>query len=633
MNLEDILKNSISQGFKSLFEAELKPEEISLQPTKKEFEGTFTFTTFQYAKQSKKSPEETGKLVGEYLKANVKEIGDFNVVKGFLNIAFTDQAWLKVFKEKMAGDTFGLVPANGEKVMVEYSSPNTNKPLHLGHLRNNFLGYSVSEILKACGYNVVKVNLVNDRGIHICKSMLAYSKFGNNETPESSGLKGDHLIGKYYVKFDVEFKAQTKAIIERWKCNDLSGLPEAKKSELKGLLSKLPEQKTEDKKKELEEKISDLAEQETPLLKEAQEMLVKWENEDKEVRVLWEKMNGWVYEGFNTTYKMIGVDFDKFYYESDTYLLGKTIVEEGLKKKVFYKKEDGSVWVDLTAEGLDEKLLLRSDGTSVYITQDLGTADLKYNDYKSNSSLYVVGNEQDYHFVVLKHILKKLERPYADGIYHLSYGMVDLPSGRMKSREGTVVDADELVQEMIDTAERHTKELGKIEGFKEQEAKDLYRMLALGALKYFLLKVDPKKRMLFNPEESIEFHGNTGPFIQYTHARISAILRKARQLNIPAAVKDYSDMKTLQPAEKDVIVILNEFPKKLMEAGKAYAPSVLAQYVYDLAKEYNRFYSEVPVFNEEDKAALSFRIAFSEAVARTIKKSMFLLGIEVPDRM
>jgi arginyl-tRNA synthetase len=633
MNLEDILKNSISQGFKSLFEAELKPEEISLQPTKKEFEGTFTFTTFQYAKQSKKSPEETGKLVGEYLKANVKEIGDFNVVKGFLNIAFTDQAWLKVFKEKMAGDTFGLVPANGEKVMVEYSSPNTNKPLHLGHLRNNFLGYSVSEILKACGYNVVKVNLVNDRGIHICKSMLAYSKFGNNETPESSGLKGDHLIGKYYVKFDVEFKAQTKAIIERWKCNDLSGLSEAKKSELKGLLSKLPEQKTEDKKKELEEKISDLAEQETPLLKEAQEMLVKWENEDKEVRVLWEKMNGWVYEGFNTTYKMIGVDFDKFYYESDTYLLGKTIVEEGLKKKVFYKKEDGSVWVDLTAEGLDEKLLLRSDGTSVYITQDLGTADLKYNDYKSNSSLYVVGNEQDYHFVVLKHILKKLERPYADGIYHLSYGMVDLPSGRMKSREGTVVDADELVQEMIDTAERHTKELGKIEGFKEQEAKDLYRMLALGALKYFLLKVDPKKRMLFNPEESIEFHGNTGPFIQYTHARISAILRKARQLNIPAAVKDYSDMKTLQPAEKDVIVILNEFPKKLMEAGKAYAPSVLAQYVYDLAKEYNRFYSEVPVFNEEDKAALSFRIAFSEAVARTIKKSMFLLGIEVPDRM
>jgi arginyl-tRNA synthetase len=633
MNLEDILKNSISQGFKSLFEAELKPEEIRLQPTKKEFEGTFTFTTFQYAKQSKKSPEETGKLVGEYLKANVKEIGDFNVVKGFLNIAFTDQAWLKVFKEKMAGDTFGLVPANGEKVMVEYSSPNTNKPLHLGHLRNNFLGYSVSEILKACGYNVVKVNLVNDRGIHICKSMLAYSKFGNNETPESSGLKGDHLIGKYYVKFDVEFKAQTKAIIERWKCNDLSGLSEAKKSELKGLLSKLPEQKTEDKKKELEEKISDLAEQETPLLKEAQEMLVKWENEDKEVRVLWEKMNGWVYEGFNTTYKMIGVDFDKFYYESDTYLLGKTIVEEGLKKKVFYKKEDGSVWVDLTAEGLDEKLLLRSDGTSVYITQDLGTADLKYNDYKSNSSLYVVGNEQDYHFVVLKHILKKLERPYADGIYHLSYGMVDLPSGRMKSREGTVVDADELVQEMIDTAERHTKELGKIEGFKEQEAKDLYRMLALGALKYFLLKVDPKKRMLFNPEESIEFHGNTGPFIQYTHARISAILRKARQLNIPAAVKDYSDMKTLQPAEKDVIVILNEFPKKLMEAGKAYAPSVLAQYVYDLAKEYNRFYSEVPVFNEEDKAALSFRIAFSEAVARTIKKSMFLLGIEVPDRM
>jgi arginyl-tRNA synthetase len=633
MNLEDILKNSISHSFKSLFGAELKAEEISLQPTKKEFEGTFTFTTFQYAKQSKKSPEETGRLVGEFLKANVKEIADFNVVKGFLNISFTDDAWLSLFKENIVKDNFGICPANGEKMMVEYSSPNTNKPLHLGHLRNNFLGYSVSEILKANGYNVVKVNLVNDRGIHICKSMLAYSKFGNNETPESSKLKGDHLIGKYYVRFDVEFKAQTKAVIEKWKSNDFSNLPEAKKATVLGLYSKLQEQKNDEKRKELEEKISDMAEQETQMLKEAQEMLVKWEKDDKQVRELWEKMNGWVYEGFNATYKMIGVNFDKFYYESDTYLLGKTIVEEGLKKKVFYKKEDGSVWIDLTAEGLDEKLLLRSDGTSVYITQDLGTADLKYNDYKSNGSIYVVGNEQDYHFVVLKHILKKLGRPYADGIYHLSYGMVDLPSGKMKSREGTVVDADELVQEMIDTAERHTKELGKIEGFKEQEAKDLYRMLALGALKYFLLKVDPKKRMLFNPEESIEFHGNTGPFIQYTHARISAILRKAKQLNIPQNPSDYSGMKSLQPAEKDVIVILNEFPKKLMEAGRGNAPSILAQYVYDLAKEYNRFYAEVPVFNEEDKAALSFRIAFSESVARTIKRGMALMGIEVPERM
>jgi arginyl-tRNA synthetase len=633
MNLEDILKNSISQGFKSLFDAELKPEEISLQPTKKEFEGTFTFTTFQYARQSKKSPEETGKLVGEYLKSNVKEIADFNVVKGFLNIAFTDHAWLRLFKENMSSDTFGLAPANGEKIMVEYSSPNTNKPLHLGHLRNNFLGYSVSEILKATGFNVVKVNLVNDRGIHICKSMLAYSKFGNNETPESSGLKGDHLIGKYYVRFDVEFKVQTKAVIEKWKNNEFLNLPETKKAEVKSFYSKLQEQKNEEKRKELEEKISDLAEQETPMLKEAQEMLVKWEKGDKQVKALWEKMNGWVYEGFDVTYKMIGVDFDKFYYESDTYLLGKTIIEEGLKKKVFYKKEDGSVWIDLTVEGLDEKLLLRSDGTSVYITQDLGTADLKYNDYKSNGSIYVVGNEQDYHFVVLKLILKKLGRSYADGIYHLSYGMVDLPSGKMKSREGTVVDADELVQEMIDTAERHTKEKGKIEGLSEQEAKDLYRMLGLSALKYFLLKVDPKKRMLFNPEESIEFHGNTGPFIQYVHARISAILRKARQLNIPVSPLDYSNMKSLQPSEKDVIVILNEFPKKLAEAGRGYAPSVLAQYMYDLAKEYNRFYNEVPIFDEHDKAALSFRIAFSEVVARTIKRGMGLLGIEVPERM
>jgi arginyl-tRNA synthetase len=596
MNLEEILRKGISGGLKSAFDLSVPQEDIVLQPTRKEFEGTYTLVAFQFIKQTKKSPEETGKLIGEYLKANVSEVSAFNVVKGFLNISISDHTWLKIFREDIMKESFGMIPANGKKVLVEYSSPNTNKPLHLGHLRTNFLGYSVSEILKANGYNVVKLNLVNDRGIHICKSMLAYQKFGNDETPESSGMKGDHLIGKYYVMFDKIYKEQVQQLIA-------SG------------------------------KDKETAEKEAPILNETQTMLLKWEEGDKEVTQLWKKMNGWVYEGFDATYKMIGVDFDKFYYESDTYLLGKTIVEEGVKKKVFYKKDDGSVWVDLTADGLDEKLLLRGDGTSVYITQDLGTADLKYNDYKAETSIYVVGNEQDYHFKVLKLILKKLGRPYADGIYHLSYGMVDLPSGKMKSREGTVVDADELVQEMIDTARRMTTELGKVDGFNGDELKTLYRTVALGALKYFLLKVDPQKQMLFNPEESIDFQGNTGPYIQFNYARISALVRKAKQISISSYPIDFVDYKDLHKTEKDLIVFLNEFTKKIEAAGKEYAPSVIAQYVYDLSKAYSHFYTELSVFNADNEAAKSFRIALSDVVAKTIKRSMMFLGIEVPERM
>jgi arginyl-tRNA synthetase len=596
MNLEEILRKGISEGLKSAFDLSVPQEDITLQPTRKEFEGTYTLVAFQFTKQTKKSPEETGKLIGEYLKANVSEVSAFNVIKGFLNISISDHTWLKVFREDIMKESFGMIPANGKKVLVEYSSPNTNKPLHLGHLRNNFLGFSMSEILKANGYNVVKLNLVNDRGIHICKSMLAYLKFGNGETPESSRMKGDHLIGKYYVLFDKIYKEQIQQLIE-------SG------------------------------KDKETAEKEAEILKGAQAMLLKWEEGDKEVTQLWKKMNGWVYEGFDATYKMIGVDFDKFYYESNTYLLGKTIVEEGLKKKIFYKKDDGSVWVDLRDEGLDEKLLLRGDGTSVYITQDLGTADLKYNDFKSETSIYVVGNEQDYHFKVLKLILKKLGRPYADGIYHLSYGMVDLPSGKMKSREGTVVDADELVQEMIDTAQRMTTELGKVEGFNEDELKILYRVVALGALKYFLLKVDPQKRMLFNPEESIDFQGNTGPYIQFNYARISALVRKAKQISIASSPLDFVEYKELHKSEKDLIVSLNEFTKKIEAAGKEYSPSIIAQYVYDLSKAYSHFYTELSVFNADNEAAKSFRIALSDAVAKTIKRSMMLLGIEVPERM
>ncbi|WPR76977.1 arginine--tRNA ligase [Algoriphagus sp. NG3] len=596
MNIQESIHTGIQLAFQNIFNHDLPMDQISLAPTRKEFEGTYTFVVFPYLKVSKATPEATANLIGEYLKENVNVVAGFNVVKGFLNLELDNMVWVNVFQKLYANENIGQLPANGQKVMVEYSSPNTNKPLHLGHLRNNFLGFAVANILEANGYEVIKANLVNDRGIHICKSMVAYQHFGNGETPESSGLKGDHLAGKYYVIFDQKYKEQ----IAELKANG-QGEEEAKKN--------------------------------APLLLEAQDMLRKWEANDGEVVALWKKMNEWVYAGFEKTYQRMGVSFDQYYYESNTYLLGKDIVAEGLEKGVFYTKENGSVWVDLTDEGLDEKLVLRGDGTSVYITQDMGTADLKYKDFGINKSVYVVGNEQDYHFDVLFKIMKKFGRPYGDGLYHLSYGMVDLPTGKMKSREGTVVDADDLMQEMIDTAAAHTQELGKIDGFNEAQAKELYETLGLGALKYFLLKVDPKKRMLFNPQESIEFQGNTGPFIQYSHARIASILRKAEQIGVSYDNADFSGLSKIEDPESSLIYLLNDFDKKITQAGLDYSPSVLAQYLFDLAKEYNRFYAELPIFLENDPNVLAFRVALSAHTAKTLKKGMNLLGIAVPERM
>ena len=596
MNFQDSILQGIQAAFASCYNQAIPLEQLSLAPTKKEFEGSYTFVVFPFLKQSQTTPEATAIQLGTYLKENVAAVKDFNVVKGFLNLVVSQGEWLSLFKQGYADPSFGQLPPNGQKVMVEYSSPNTNKPLHLGHLRNNFLGYAVAEILKASGYEVIKANLVNDRGIHICKSMVAYQHFGNQETPASSGLKGDHLAGKYYVLFDGAYKAQINALLTEGQTEE-----EAKKN--------------------------------APLILEAQEMLRKWEDQDPEVIALWKRMNGWVYDGFAATYARMGVNFDITYYESNTYLLGKDIVEEGLSKGIFFKKENGSVWVDLSDEGLDEKLVLRGDGTSVYITQDMGTADLKYQDFQINKSVYVVGNEQDYHFDVLFKIMRKLGRSYGDGLYHLSYGMVDLPTGKMKSREGTVVDADDLMQEMIDTAAEHTKALGKIEGFTEEQAKELFELLGLGALKYFLLKVDPKKRMLFNPQESIEFQGNTGPFIQYSHARIAAILRKAAQIGVDLSVASFADITEVAESEAALIQLLNDFNRKIKSAGEDYSPAILAQYLFDLAKEYNRFYAELPIFHEKDTQLQSFRVALSAQTAKTIKRGMQLLGIHVPERM
>ncbi len=591
MDLELSIRSEIKKAIRELYQTE---EEVQLQPTRKDFEGSYTFVTFPLVKQLKKSPADIGTAIGEYLMRQPDLISRFNVVQGFLNLVPADTVWLSVFNSLLKGSyTAPLTPVSSS-VMVEYSSPNTNKPLHLGHLRNNFLGYSIANILEAGGHKVIKSCLINDRGIHICKSMIAYQKFGNGETPESSGLKGDHLAGKYYVLFDKALKAEAEVLISQGISEE-----EAKKT--------------------------------APILKEAQEMLVKWENGDPEIIALWRKMNDWVFAGFNETYANIGVNFDKTYYESDTYLLGKDIVEEGLANGVFYRKPDNSVWIDLTDEGLDHKLVLRSDGTSVYITQDLGTTDLKFRDYANDRSIWVVGNEQDYHFQVLFAIMKRLGRSYADGCYHLSYGMVDLPSGKMKSREGTVVDADELVAEMIATAEQTTRERGKIDEFSEEEARQLFRMLALGALKYFLLKVEPKKRMLFNPAESIDFQGNTGPFIQYTHARIRSILRKAESMGL--SVKEVFTEGSFSTVESDLIYLLNEYPSAVRKAAEDYAPSVIANYCYDLAKTFNSFYAELSVLNEEDLLKKELRIALISLVADTLKKGMALLGIGVPERM
>ena len=590
-SIQELLIEKTVEAVSTLYSAAIPASQLALQETRKEFEGQITLVVFPITRFSKKSPEVTGHEIGAFLQEQIAEISGFNVIKGFLNLSFSDSYWIELLNQTILADSFGKFPQNGKKLMVEYSSPNTNKPLHLGHIRNNLLGYSVAEILKAYGYDVIKANLVNDRGIHICKSMLAWEKFGNGETPESSGLKGDHLVGKYYVVFDKEYKKEIEALKSEGQSED-----EAKKN--------------------------------APLIQEAQVMLQKWEAGDEEVLNLWKTMNGWVYAGFDKTYKQLGVDFDKFYYESETYLLGKDIIQEGLEKGVFFKKDDNSVWIDLTDEGLDEKLVLRGDGTSVYITQDLGTAQLKYDEFKMNESIYVVGNEQDYHFKVLFAILKKLGKEWADGLYHLSYGMVDLPSGKMKSREGTVVDADDLMAEMIDTAKERTEELGKTEGFNEEEKVNLYQTIGMGALKYFLLKVDPKKRLLFDPNESVDFQGHTGPFVQYTHARIKSVLRKADY--VPGQIKVPS---TLSTFERDLIQALANYPDIIEASAKEFSPAQLANYAYDIAKLYNKFYHEETILKAEDENVKGFRLQLSASAARIISESMNLLGIQVPERM
>ncbi len=588
----DFILEAAVRAVKTLFAVGISAESLSLQQTRKEFEGDVTLVVFPLTKFSKKPPEQTGTAIGEFLVNEVEAIESFNVIKGFLNLSLKNSYWPAVFYQQINQPGFGSFSANGKKVMVEYSSPNTNKPLHLGHVRNNLLGYSVAEILKANGYEVIKANLVNDRGIHICKSMLAWQKFGNGETPESSGLKGDHLVGKYYVIFDKEYKKQIEELKNQGEAED-----EAKKN--------------------------------APLIREAQEMLQKWEQGDAQVIALWKEMNGWVYAGFEETYKKLGVDFDQYYYESNTYLLGKSIIDEGLEKGVFFKKPDGSVWIDLTADGLDEKLVLRADGTSVYMTQDLGTAQLKYDEYQTDKAINVVGNEQDYHFKVLYLILKKLGRSWAQGLYHLSYGMVDLPSGKMKSREGTVVDADDLIAEMEATAKAQTDILGKAAYFPEVEKQDLYHTIGMGALKYFLLKVEPKKRLLFDPNESVDFQGNTGPFIQYTYARIRSVLTKGG-FNADTV---FMPIKTVSPVEKDLIVQLEQYPTVLTEAAQAYSPAVIANYVYELAKLYNKFYHEESILKAEEEAVKQFRLQLSAVSAEIIQKAMQLLGIKVPERM
>ncbi len=597
MNIKAEIAASIASAFKELFDAELGQEAIVLQPTRKDFAGSHTFVCFPFLKQSKKGPEQTGAALGEFVKNEVEAVANYNVVKGFLNFELSDAVWIEQFNATCANSNFGQLPVSGKEIMVEYSSPNTNKPLHLGHLRNNFLGYSVAEILKANGHKVSKVQIINDRGVHICKSMLAWQKFGAGQTPASSGKKGDKLVGDYYVKFDQEYKKEIEQLVA-------DGVD--------------PEQ----------------AKKEAPLIQEVQTMLKLWEDRDEAVVSLWKKMNGWVYEGFDATYKRMGVDFDKLYYESDTYLLGKDEVSKGIDKGVFFKKEDGSVWVDLTGDGLDEKLLLRGDGTSLYMTQDIGTAILRFRDCPALSQqIYTVGNEQEYHFKVLFLILDKLGFEWAKECYHLSYGMVDLPSGKMKSREGTVVDADDLMQEVHEAAKERTEELGKIDGFSEQEANDLYETIGLAALKYYLLKVDPRKRMMFDPNESVELHGNTGPFIQYVHARTSAVVRKATELGLFESIESGTGVADLQPIEQALIQQIVGYEDKLKEAAKEYSPAIIAQFSYELAKEYNKFYSEVSIFNEPDQEKLKFRVLLSAVVGKTLKKSMALLGANCPDRM
>lgn len=593
MNPEVFISNKAKEAVKALYGVEVDDKMIQTQTTRKEFEGDITLVAFPLLKTSRKSPEATATEIGGYIKENEPMVENFNVVKGFLNIKLSEEFWKNVFTEINAAENYGQLPATGKTVMIEFSSPNTNKPLHLGHIRNNLLGWSVSRLLEANGHNVLRVNLVNDRGIHICKSMLAWLKMGNGETPESSGIKGDHLVGKYYVAFSNELKRQTKELIAQ-------GVPE------------------------------DEAERQTPILKEAQAMLVKWEQGDPEVVELWKKMNGWVYDGFDKTYNRLGISFHKTYYESQTYLLGKALVQEGLKKGIFETHEDGSVWCDLTPDGLDKKLLLRGDGTSVYMTQDLGTAHQRFSEHSLDEHIYVVGNEQNYHFQVLKLILKKLGFDWSDSIYHLSYGMVELPEGKMKSREGTVVDADDLVQDMYATAKETSLALGRLDDMQEAEREDLFEMIGLGALKYFILKVDPKKTMLFDPKESIDFNGNTGPFIQYTHARIKSILRKAADRGF---VQEIVPSAALLPKEIEIIKMLNIYPQRVKEAGDDHSPAVIANYAYDLAKEFSQYYHDTTILNEADAALRSQRIVLIDVIAKVLVSAMDILGIRLPERM
>ena len=597
MVIEQQITGSVIAGIKELYGADVAEAQVQLQKTKKEFKGHLTLVVFPFLRMSKKSPEQTAQELGEYLVKNEPAVAEFNVIKGFLNLTVACGCWIDLLNEINAQPEYGFTKAteNSPLVMIEYSSPNTNKPLHLGHVRNNLLGYSLSKIMEANGNKVVKTNIVNDRGIHICKSMLAWQKWGNGITPEKAGKKGDHLIGDFYVLFSNKLKEETAAL------------------EAKGMTK-------------------EEAEAASPLMQEAREMLRKWEAGDPEVRSLWKMMNDWVYAGFDETYKMMGVSFDKIYYESETYLVGKSKVLEGLKKGIFYRREDGSVWADLRNEGLDEKLLLRADGTSVYMTQDIGTAKLRFDDYPINKMIYVVGNEQNYHFQVLSILLDKLGFEFGKGLVHFSYGMVELPEGKMKSREGTVVDADDLMEEMINTAREISQELGKLDGLTHEEAEDIARMVGLGSLKYFILKVDPRKNMTFNPKESIDFNGNTGPFIQYTYARICSVLRKAVEQGIvlPAALPTNFE---ISEKEEGLIQLLANFKAIVKEAGETYSPALIANYTYDLVKEYNQFYHDFSILHEDNEQLKVFRLVLSANVAKIVKEGMGLLGIEVPERM
>lgn len=595
MTPELFIASKASEAIKALYNADIEPSALQVSVTRKEFTGDFTLVVFPLLRLSHSTPENTGNAIGEWLKANVPEISEYNCVKGFLNLLFSNLFWNELFGEIVADKDFGDLPKTGKNIMVEFSSPNTNKPLHLGHIRNNLLGDSVSRLLKASGNNVIKTTLVNDRGVHICKSMLAWLKVGNGATPESTGIKGDHLVGDMYVAFNDIYKKEVEELIA-------GGMDE------------------------------ETAKKEAPCLREAHEMLQKWEAGDKEVRDLWARMNGWVLKGFDESYKALGITFDKVYYESQTYLLGKELVQKGLDMGVFVKDPDGSVWCDLTADGLDRKLLIRSDGTSVYITQDLGTAERRFAEYHLDSHVYVVGNEQNYHFQVLKLILKKLGFGWSDNIFHLSYGMVELPEGKMKSREGTVVDADDLIQKMYEEARATSDESGKLADMSEEDKAKLYHMIGLGALKYFIIKVDPKKTMLFNPKESIDFNGNTGPFIQYTHARIRSILRKAAEKGIEYAASPLPKVE-LSAKEIRLIKLLNAFPAKIAEGAQAYSPAVIANYAYDLAKEFNQYYHDTPILKEENEDVLKMRLVLIDTLSAVLRKAMGILGIELPERM